>query len=78
MFESCQGGFTDWCVKRGYPVRMVTEAETYEPKDWRKPANIFRRGDQSNCLVWDRHTDIYARANLEEKHGLERAADHGR
>jgi hypothetical protein len=43
--------------------------------DWRKPPNIFRRGDQSNCLLFDHHCDTYAAASQEERARLEAMAD---
>jgi hypothetical protein len=42
---------------------------------WRKPENIFRRGDQSNLLVWDRHTEIFAKASEEERAKLAKLSD---
>ena len=42
----------------GFPARLVTWEGVYDWWDWRKPNNIFRRGDQSNCLVgWHHHED---------------------
>jgi hypothetical protein len=38
---------------------MVTWDGEWRRKDWRTPQNIFRRGDQSNLLVCDHHTEIY-------------------
>lgn len=75
QFESGPDNFSLWYERRGYPVRMVTATESYGMKHWRDPPNIFRRGDQSNCLVWDRHTDLYQNADAETKFALERAAN---
>lgn len=74
-FESRDGNFSLWAISQGYPVMMVTENKCYEKPDWRKPDNIFRRGDQSNCLTWDRHNDVYFEANAEQKAILEKAAN---
>jgi len=74
-FESRDGNFSLWAIGNGYPVLMVTENECYEKSDWRKPDNIFRRGDQSNCLTWDRHNDIYFSASDEEKAYLAQSAN---
>lgn len=75
MFESCQGGFTDWVISKGLPCKMVTWDGVYDKPDWRKPANIFRRGDQSNCLTRDRYTDQYDAASPDERSALEARAN---
>lgn len=59
----------------GKPVKMVTWEDCYDQPDWRKPDNIFRRGDQSNCMVWDRHTDIYACSTYPDQQMLAGLAD---
>lgn len=74
-FEARPGNFTQWVMEQDYPVLMVTENAYLEQKYWRKPKNIFRRGDQSNCLTWDRHNDIYFAASDEEKAILAQRAD---
>lgn len=76
-FESGPNSISAWSERNGYPTILVTANGRYYRQDWRKGENIFRRGDQSNCLVWDRHTDIYAAAGPEERAGLARAADGG-
>lgn len=70
--------FTDWMNSLGKPTLMVTWESVWPGSGWRSPANIFRRGDQSNCLVWDRHCDIYDEATPEEKAILANRADNGR
>lgn len=75
QFESGPENITLWARKRGYPCLMVTESQCYEEPDWRTPDNIFRSGDQSNCLVWDRHTELYAKASPESQKQLKKAAD---
>lgn len=74
-FESGKNSLTAWADRTGYPVILVACDGRYYRVDWRKGQNIFRRGDQSNCLIWDRHTDIYAAASPEEKKKLEHDAD---
>lgn len=69
-FESGAWNIMEWYRDHGYPVKMVTWDGFYDQRDWRRPANIFRRGDQSNCLVWDKHHDIYFQANPQEKIAL--------
>lgn len=74
-FESWGRNFSLHVIEAGKPCKMVTWDNCYDKEDWRKPANIFRRGDQSNCPVWDRHTDIYRDASEEDKRKLEAMAD---
>lgn len=76
-FESRPGNFTWWALGHGFKAMMVTESGCFDIRDCRKPDNIFRRGDQSNCLTWDRHNDIYFAANDEEKKRLAKLADEG-
>lgn len=74
-FESGANSITQWADRTGYPTVLVTADGRYFRGDWRKPANIFRRGDQSNTLVRDRHFDLYEAASPEEKKKLEADAD---
>lgn len=67
--------FSRHVMKLGKPVKMVTQDECYDWTDWRKPENIFRRGDQTNTLVRDRHWDIYHDADPAGKEKLSMAAD---
>lgn len=73
--ESGPERITKWYQDRKLPVYMVAVDGIYGVSNWRSPSNIFRRGDQSNCLVWDRHCDIYAAATDHEKVTLEKLAD---
>lgn len=74
-FESGPNNFSLWSEQSGYASVMVASDGFYHRENWRTPNNIFRRGDQSNCLIWDRHTEIYAKASAAEKIQLERMAD---
>ncbi len=69
-FESGEWKFMEWYEDHGYPVMVVTWDGWYDKHNWRKPPNIFRKGDQTNCLVWDRHHDMYFRAPDQERHFL--------
>lgn len=60
QFESQPNNFQGFLERQGMTGYMVAWDGIYGPKDYRTPPNVFRRGDQSNCLVWDRHTAIYA------------------
>lgn len=73
-FECGLWSFTDFMKDK---VFMVSWNGYAAWPAWRDPMlkNIFRRGDQSSCLVFDRHSDIYRDASPEEKLRLEKAAD---
>jgi hypothetical protein len=46
---------------------LVTWDGFYLRDEWRKAPNIFRRGDQSNCLMFDRHHEIYEASTPQQK-----------
>lgn len=46
-------------AQAGHPVKLVTWDGEYDSADWRRPANVLWKGDQSNCLVFCNHTDRY-------------------
>jgi hypothetical protein len=75
FFESEEGSFTEFVKCIGRPCLMVTWDGVYSQPDWRKPPNIFRSGDQSNLLAWDRHSLIYARADATLRAELKGYAD---
>ncbi len=54
---------------------MVCWDGTYGRDEWRKPANIFRRGNQSNVIAWDHHCDIYLTSTPERQQELRNWAD---
>ena len=76
-FESGMWNFMRWNEDMGYMVKMVLWDGVYDKKDWRKPENIFRRGNQSNLLVCDRHTEMFARGDAQLRRNLARTADLG-
>lgn len=75
MFESGAWNFSKWYEDMGYQVWMVTWDGMYARADWRTPENVFRKGDQSNLLVSDRHTALYAEADANTKAYLKKQAD---
>jgi len=77
MFESGPWNVSQWYEDMGYKVLMVTWDGVYWKCDWRKPDNIFRRGDQSNLLVRDRHTAMFDSASDQERAILSSRADGG-
>lgn len=67
--------FTNWHRRNGGTVKLVTWDGVYDIEDARKPNNIFRRGDQSNVIIKDRHCKAYEESSDEGKLVLERLAD---
>jgi hypothetical protein len=57
--------------RRGMPCLLVTWDGEWTKDKWRKPPNIFRRGDQSNLLAHYRATYEYDHATPEQKIYLE-------
>jgi hypothetical protein len=73
--ESGPNSITRWYLEQGMPAIMVCPSGNYWPEDWRKPDNIFRRGDQSNCYIRDRHHDWYEQTDPVTKSTWEKDAD---
>lgn len=73
-FESGRWNFSEWYLERAYPVKLVTRSGCFDKPDWRKPEGIFRRGNQNNCLIWDKHHKVYADADPATKKYLEDGA----
>lgn len=46
-------------ANQNLPALLVTWDGEYPLGKWRSPRNIIWRGDQSNCLYWTNHTDVY-------------------
>ena len=74
-FEVGRQSITSLAGRQNMPCVLVTWEGFYPQPDWRKPANIFRRGDQSNCLIYDRHHEIYEAGTPAQKDRLGRIAD---
>lgn len=67
--------FTQWVRSKGLQTRLVTWDGCYDLPEWRTPPNVFRRGDQSNLIVKDRHCDAYTVSDIDGRHRLEGLAD---
>lgn len=74
-FENSKGAFWKRVNVGGNPVCLVTWDGIWAPGNWRRPPNIFRRGDQSNCLVWCNHVDAYFHADENRKAYLRAISD---
>lgn len=57
--------------QQGRPVKMVTWSGVYDLMDCRVPPNVFRSGDQSDLIVWDKHAEAYASSDAAGKAYLE-------
>ena len=74
-FEVGPTSLTAAANRQRLPCVLVTWDGFYLEDDWRKAPNIFRRGDQSNCLMFDRHHDIYETSDPQQRARLERIAN---
>lgn len=57
--ECGEWNIANWYESIGKPSMLVTFDGEYSKPDWDKPENTFCKGDQSNLLHWDRHTEAY-------------------
>lgn len=74
-FEWGKGAFWRRVQKTGMPVKMITWDGVWGMDQLRVPKNIYRRGDQSNCLVYFRHSDAYDAADEATRKRMEGHAD---
>jgi hypothetical protein len=74
-FEVRKTSLTTMAKQQGIPCLLVTWDGFYQQDEWRKAPNIFQRGDQSNCLIFDRHHEIYESSTPRQKIRLERITD---
>ncbi|MDP1859523.1 MAG: hypothetical protein Q8K82_12685, partial [Gemmatimonadaceae bacterium] len=63
-FEHGDLSITRLAEHLGLGCWMVTWDGVYAQDEWRTPPNIFWRGDQSGCLVYDRLHDLYGAERL--------------
>jgi len=64
------GPLSDWVESIGRPAYMVYWSGVRRKPHWTTPDNIFRKGNQEDLLVWDKHTDAYRDADHAEKERL--------
>lgn len=70
FFEVGNGCLTEWFTSHGKPAVVVTWSGGYSV-DFKPFKNTFRNGDQSDMLVFDKHSDSYREADETEKCRLE-------
>ena len=58
-FEASPSSITRLAEHVGLGCWFVTWDGEYPKPEWRTPPNIFRRGDQSNSLVFDRYFEVF-------------------
>lgn len=63
--------FTQWVKQQGWATMLVTHYGAHGMATWRNPPHIFRRGNQNNLLVQDRHCEAYAISDDQNKRMLE-------
>lgn len=75
-FESGKWSYTEWFRDRFLQVKMVLWDQEVDIPDWRNPRlkNIFRRGDQSNMIVFDKHSDLWRDADPKQKRLMSQSA----
>lgn len=76
-FECGDWNFTRWFEERGEPAFLVTWDGCYRQAEFRSPPNVFRKGDQSNLLIRDRHMDVYEQSDRQRRTELEVYANGG-
>lgn len=59
----------------GLPVKLVTWDGVYDWPQWRTPDHIYRRGTQSNCVTYFRHSLNFAFADDRTRRYMSSLAD---
>lgn len=75
LVESGDLSFSRFDAAMERPSLLVTWDHSYDMHEWRNPENGFRRGDQSDCLVFDGHSEIFEKATPEERERLTARAE---
>lgn len=66
------GSLTKWMALRKKLPQVVYFDSSHGQLTWDSVDNIFRRGNQEQMLVWDRHSDLWRDADEAEKQRLAR------
>ena len=59
QFEHGENCITNIALRSNLKTMLVTWDKAWESHEWHAAPNSFRSGDQSNCVTFDKHTDIY-------------------
>lgn len=65
--DNPNGNLLEWFESRGLPVMLLFFDGGATKENWFKVENRFRHGDQSNMLIWDKHSDLWLKASPEER-----------
>jgi len=74
-FEASEHSITRLAERIGLGCWLVTWDSEYPKAEWRTPPNIFRRGNQSNSLVFDRYFELYDAMDDEQRRANTSLAD---
>jgi hypothetical protein len=66
-FEHGTNSLLNLAIRSGVSVKLVTWDGVYDLPDWRKPENIYVRGDHSNVITFFRHSDSFELSSPAEK-----------
>lgn len=61
--------------RMGLPVLLVTWNHEFTRDQWRMPPNGYRKGDQSDCVSYWKHTDLFEQADPQLREAMTRLAD---
>lgn len=73
-FENGENAMCIQLERQKQAVKLVTWTGAWDKPKWRALSDIMWRGDQSECLVFCKYTEMYLKANASEKAKLETMA----
>lgn len=76
-FEHSSFNYSLWLESRGFTPLQVTRQTVLPFRQCRNVRNGYRRGNQSELLVRDRHCDVYANASWYERINMRKCASGG-
>jgi hypothetical protein len=74
-FEHGRDSWHRMVAAAGGPVRLVTWDGIWEMSQWRTPQDIYRRGNQSNCVTFSQHTENFDKADPHTRGNMANLAD---
>ncbi len=66
-FEHGVNSMVNLAIRSGVTVKLVTWDGVYDWPDWRKPENVYCKGDHSNVITFFTHGDSYELGSPQEK-----------